>query len=245
MTTKINALQSQLELIDEARIICSEALIKMIEDCIHKFITDTNDAVLLRKDITYRYDNQFIITFEVGFENEETPSGIDFGSDVYFDYDTRKNELSVNHGTIGYFTKKEIYQIKRINLLAHVFKNINKIEEEFNNICNCAVAVEYAKNHKEHINFTVALNDAKDELKKQKIKELEYSIVEGTPVEYNAGKVRYTSDMVFNSRACSWTINRITDKRVKVKSEYGDVKQFDKETFLNLIYEGKLLVKES
>lgn len=245
MTTKILALQSQLELIDEANRVCKETLIGMIEEYIEELITGPNDAILLSKDISYRYDDQFVILFEVGFENKESPREIDFGSNAYFDYDTRKHALSINHGTIGSFTKEESCQIKRINLLAHVFKNIDKIEEELDNICNSYAAVEYAKNHEEHIHVTIALNDAKSEFKQQQLKELEFSIVEGTPVEYNTEKVHYTSDMVFNSRACFWTINRITDKRVKVKSEYGDVKQFDKETFLNLVYEGKLLVKEN
>lgn len=245
MTTKIIALQNQLEFIEEANIVCKETILNMIEQHIKELITGPNDAVLLSKDIDYQYDNQFIIRFEVGFENNDSPSGIDFGSDAYFYYETRKNALSVNHGTIGSFTKDNVYQLKRINLLAHVFKNINKIEEEFNNICNSAVVVEYAKNYEEHINVTVALNDAEHELKKQKIEELKYSTVEGAFVEYNTEKVRFTRDMVFNSKVCSWTIDRITDKRVKVKSEYGDVKQFDKEIFFNLVYEGKLLVKES
>lgn len=245
MNTKIIALQSQLDLIDEANRVCYSTLINMLEEYIVELITCPNDAILLSKDISYRYNNEFVIRFEIGFEDKESPSGVDFGSNTYFDYDTRKHALSINYGTIGPFTKEEVCQIKRINLLTYVFKNIDKIEEELENICNCYAAVEYAKNYQEHIHVTIALSDAESELKQQQIRELEASIKEEQSVEYNTEKVRYSRDMVFNSRACSWKIHRITDKRVKVRSEYGDIKQFDKETFLNLVYEGKLLVKES
>ena len=67
--------------------------------------------------------------FEIGFYNTDE-NRINFGSDLWIDYSSEKNELRINHGTCGYYSKADIYQVRRAKLLAYVWEHISEIESE-------------------------------------------------------------------------------------------------------------------
>ena len=73
------------------------------------------------------YYGHLDIYFEVGFYND-TEKRIDFGSSIDFDYDGSKKELAINYGTCGRFTKANIYQFKRAQVISRIYENIDQIE---------------------------------------------------------------------------------------------------------------------
>lgn len=240
MENKIIALEAQLEMNNE--LIKSEynTLIAKVEDVIKKFITEPYGAVISRRQLRAGIRDAIGIMFEVGFRNE-AENRIDFGSDVWFEYNTKQNELTVNYGTIGNYTKSDIYQVKRVNLVAGVFANIDEIEAALEEVAEIANSSNYRAYLEEEYRIESEISQVKKAIKAQQLKEIEYSLKEGDTLKYS-NSVRWR-DQLFNTEAGAWTIHRICEKTIKVKHPlYGDVKQFPKERIVTLIDQGLLLV---
>ena len=240
MENKIIALEAQLEMNNE--LVKSEyrTLIALVEATIKEYITDPYGAVLTRKQLRTGLWDEIEIMFEVGFHNVEE-NRIDFGSDVWFEYNTKKNELAINYGTIGNYTKSNIYQVKRVNLVAGIFANIAAIESAFAAIAERANSGKYREYLQEEYKIEAEISQAKKTLKAQQLKAIEYSLKEGDAVKYS--KSVRCRDQLFNTNSGAWTIHRICEKTIKVKSPlYGEVRQFPKERIIALISQGYLLV---
>lgn len=240
MENKIIALEAQLEMNNELIKSEYQTLIVKVEDIIKKFITEPYGAVITRKQLRTGLWDEIEIMFEVGFHNDEE-NRIDFGSDVWFEYNTKKNELAVNYGTIGNYTKSNIYQVKRVNLVASVFAHIIEIEAALAEIAEIANSGNYRAYLKEEYKIESEISQIKKTIKAQQLKEIEYSLKEGDTLKYS--KDARWKDQLFNTSSKAWTIHRICEKTIRVKSPiYGEVRQFPKERIVALISQGYLMV---
>lgn len=240
MENKIIALEAQLEM--NNALIKSEyqMLIAQVEEIIKKYITEPYGAVISRKQLRTGLWDEIEILFEVGFHNE-TENRIDFGSDVWFEYNTKKNELAINYGTIGNYTKSNIYQVKRVNLVAGVFAHINEIEAAFAEVAELANSGNYRAYLEEEYKIESEINQIKKAIKAKELQTIENTLQEGDTLKYSK-EVRWR-DQLFNTTVGAWTIHRICEKTIKVKSPlYGEVRQFPKERIVALISQGRLMV---
>lgn len=163
------------------------------------------------------------------------------GSEVWFEYNTKQNELTVNYGTIGNYTKSNIYQVKRVNLVAGVFSHINEIESALAEVAGIANSGNYRAYVEEKYRIESEISQIKKAIKAQQLRKIEYSLKEGDTLKYS-NSVRWR-DQLFNTEAGAWTIHRICEKTIKVKYPlYGEVRQFPKERIVALINQGLLLV---
>lgn len=240
MENKIIALEAQLEMNNELIKNEYKTLIAKVEDVIKKFITEPYGAVISRRQLRTGLWDEIEIMFEVGFHNE-AENRIDFGSDIWFEYNTKKNELAINYGTIGNYTKSNVYQVKRVNLVAGVFAHINEIEAALAEVAEAANSGNYRAYLEEEYKIESEISQIKKAIKAQQLKEIEYSLKEGDTLKYS-NSVRWR-DQLFNTNVGAWTIHRICEKTIKVKSPlYGEVRQFPKERIVALISQGYLLV---
>lgn len=240
MENNLIALEAQLEMNNELIKSEYQILIAQVEDIIKKFITDPYGAVISRRQLGRGLWDEIEIMFEVGFHNN-AENRIDFGSDVWFRYSTKENELAVNYGTIGNYTKSNIYQVKRVNLVAGVFAHINEIEAALANVAEIANSGNYRAYIEEEYKIESEISQIKKTIKAQQLKEIEYSLKEGDTIKYSNSV--HLRDQLFNTNSGAWTIHRICEKTIKVKSPlYGDIKQFPKERIVALISQGYLMV---
>lgn len=240
MENKIIALEAQLEMNNE--LINSEyhSLITKVEDIIKKFITEPHGAIISRRLLRIGFRDTIEIVFEVGFHNE-AENGLDFGSDVFFEYNTEKNELAVQCGTIGNYTKSNIYQIKRVNLIAGVFAHINEIEAAFAEVAEIADSGNYRTYIEEEYKIESEIRQIKKAIKDQQLKEIAYSLKEGDTLKH-IDTIR-RKQQIFDTTNGAWTIYRICEKTIKIKSPIsGEVRQFPKERIVALINQGYLMV---
>ncbi len=242
MTNRRIEVQAQLDMVRELIRVEHAKLLAEVETVVKNLIVEPNGATLIRKRLEFGLHDNVEIWFEVGFHNWEEDR-IDFGSDVWFTFDSNNNELSLNYGTIGSYSKSNMYQVRRVNLVASVFKNIEQIEAALAEIARTANAGPYRKYINEGYKYESELNKIDKEIATQARNELEATLKEGMILTYSDQvNTRY---MLFNTLWGGWVIQKICNKVIKLKSPYGDVRQFDKNRILSLIQQGLVQITEA
>lgn len=241
METKLNGLKAELDLEKEMYHVIYDDLIKELDVILNKWFINPFEATCTRRWFreNFSVDGAVDINFEVGFFNPKE-NRIDFGSDLWFCYRTDKQQLEVNYGTCGAHGKDEIYQVKRIKALAYVWEHIDEIEAELSEYS--AKVTPIVKSHNEKIyEIEHEIRQIEHAIREENKKQLELSLHVGDIVTY-AEDVNW-SNKLFKDHVDTWKIHRICDKTIKVRADHLEAtKQIEKNTFLNLMIDGKLLI---
>lgn len=185
MKTKLVALNAELDLLKEEYKVIYDKMISNLDKIINKYFVEPFDAKCTRR--WFREDfypkRGIDIDFEIGFHNVEEDK-LDFGSDMWFEYCTSKGHLKVNHGTCGYYSKEDVYQVKRIKALAHVWNHIYEIEAELGNYAAevAPIVIDYSDRISD---IEHEINNIEHQIRKQEEAEIEAAICVGTIMYYD------------------------------------------------------------
>ena len=166
----------------------------------------------------------------VSFINEKGEE--DFGSNftLYFYKEGhyaschKHNQIEINMGTIGSYSKEYIYQVERIKLLAKIWDNVEEVEKFFANLSYPLQQVYEEKT----IELRTLKQQAEEEIRQQELSQIEKKLFVGQVVDFGD----YTLE-----------ITKLTPKRIyhKYKNSYGgSYEKYDsKEIFLHRLFYNK------
>lgn len=132
METKLIALRADRDMV---KAVVREEHVKLqneLTEFVQTEIVEPTGAHLSRLSFRNGFYDDIEVTFELGFMNDE--GKVDFGSDCWFEYN--RKGLNINHGTIGSWTKDDVFQIRRIKMLSYVCDILAQLEANFNEILN-------------------------------------------------------------------------------------------------------------
>lgn len=237
MNTKLVELEGKLEFIQTIISTKYKEIMIHVNSIVNE-IAEKHNAVVCGSSFRTGLWDEIEIQFSLGFLND-AENRVDFGSDMSFYYSSRTHELSVNYGTIGSWSKSNIYQIKRIALVADVFCNIEYYEEKFKSVSVLADC-EYRAWLDDKYECIRMIDSIKEEANKKKLEDLEKSLNVGDTIEFDTDKISH-SCMLFAGPA---TITKICDKTIKVRLSCGLTRMFNKKQILGYISKEVLIVKE-
>lgn len=239
METKIIELTSQIEMIKELRRTEYVRLNNKLIEILNNTIVTANDAMILSTNLNI-FEHETYIIFELGFYNKETCK-VDFGSSVSFRYSTNE-ELCVNYGTIGSFTKENTYQVRRAKLIVDVFDKIDVLEHALE-LLVAECDGKYLEYSDEKYRYETELKAVKDQLKEEQKKKIEDTISINDTLVYD--KRTLSSKRLFPTvYSSSWKIVKITPKTVRIETSSGMFKQLSKDELINHISDGLILVNK-
>lgn len=182
---------------EELKVLVEDLKVKAKEEdeINNKIITDklqTYTDTKIRACISYSYYND--ITLEVEFWNYQKNEW-DFGSSFKLYYygvgarDRRDREaIEISTGTIGSYSKREIYQIARIKMLSNLWDDVDNLTEVFDNLKHTMSTI-YREKYE-------ALNDMeyaeKCEAEDKARREIKAKLVPGTEMVYRCRKIKIT-----------------------------------------------------
>lgn len=178
------------------------------------------------------------LSCEVAFVKENGKD--DFGSNfrVYLEkrstYDTYRYEVQMSQGTIGTYTKEDVYQIYRLEFMLNLWKSVDFLQEELIKIINNK---EYQENDK-------AYREIMRELDHLEL-DWDYQVRENIRSSLAIGKKYQT---ISEGLSDCWTITKITPQFVWYDYSFkiGEDERFckdrkiRKEQFVGQIYRGQL-----
>lgn len=236
----IDILNAELDLIEAAQKQNVELLTKDLDNILNHYFVTPVESVVARRFIQHGcWSRDVEFYFEVGFYNPEE-NRIDFGSDTSFEYDSKKRELSVNHGCCGSFTKKNIYQFKRAMLIAEVYKNIDDIENAFQKLAEKCSNLLY-ENDRRSADIEYKVKELELAEREKKRKEVIDSIKVNDTLMYIPDCKCWHSSRLFRTKV---TVTKITPKYVVINDGYNN-KRLDKNFVANHILEGYIEVNET
>lgn len=241
MTNEMIAVQANIDMTKELLKTEKNRLIAKLEDIVNKFIVNPHGAMITQKDIRIGLWSETEIHFNIGFYNE-AEKRVDFASDAWFEYNINKNELLVNYGTIGNYTKSNIYQVKRVKMVADIFEKIHEIEAHLGMLAAEADAGQWRTLTSQLYEYEEQLSQFKTEQRTQQIAEAEYELKEGDVVYYNSD-VRIGNKLFPANDSFKATVIRICEKTVKVKDRNGRTYQVPKDKFCAQIVDALLIVE--
>ena len=130
METKLIALRADRDMV---KAVVREEHVKLLDELtqfVQTEIVEPTGAHLSRLSFRNGFHDDIEVTFELGFLNAEGKE--DFGSDCWFEYN--RKGLNINHGTIGSWTKDNVFQIRRIKMLSYVCDILAQLEVRFKEI---------------------------------------------------------------------------------------------------------------
>lgn len=130
METKLIALRADRDMV---KAVVREEHVKLLNELtqfVQTEIVEPTGAHLSRLTFRNGFHDDIEVTFELGFLNAEGKE--DFGSDCWFEYN--RKGLNINHGTIGSWTKDNVFQIRRIKMLSYVCDILPQLEVKFKEI---------------------------------------------------------------------------------------------------------------
>lgn len=241
MTNEMIAVQANIDMTKELLKTEKNRLIAKLENIVNKFIVNPHGAMITQRDIRMSLYGETEIHFNIGFYNE-SEKRVDFASDVWFEYNIKKNELLVNYGTIGNYTKSNIYQVKRVKMIADIFEKINDIEAHLGMLAAEADAGQWRTLTSQLYEYEERLSQLKKQERAHQIAEAEYELKEGDVVYYNSD-VRIDNKFFPANDLFKATIIRICEKTIKVKDGNGRIYQVPKDKFCAQIVDSLLTVK--
>ena len=140
--TYVQELEADIEMTKEIVNSYKVDIIASVKDIFNRYLANDTDAMITKTDLRLGISNAIELVCEIGFWNDQE-NRIDFGSDVMLDF-TLRDGLRINHGIMGYASKKDIYQMKRYNLFGYFYKNYDMMETELTQVVNNANAWQEA-----------------------------------------------------------------------------------------------------
>lgn len=241
MTNEMIAVQANIDMTKELLKTEKNRLITTLEDIVNKFIVNPHGAMITQRDIRIGLWSETEIHFNIGFYNE-SEKRVDFASDAWFEYNTKKNELLVNYGTVGNYTKSNIYQVKRVKMVADIFEKIHEIEAHLGMLAAEADEGQWRTLTSQLYEYEEQLSQLKKQQRAQQIAEAEYELNEGDVVYYNPD-VRIGNKLFPASAEFKATVIRICEKTIKVKDGSGRTYQVPKDKFCAQIVDALLTVE--
>ena len=243
MTNEMIALQVNIDMTEELLKVEKNRLIAKLEDIVNEMIVKPHGSMITQKDIRIGLWNETEIHFNIGFYNE-AEKRVDFTSEAWFEYNTKKNELLVNYGTIGNYTKSNIYQVKRVKMVADIFEKINEIEADLAALAQEADAGQWRNLTSQLYEYEKQMSQLKKNLRAQQLVAAEYQLKEGDVVYYNSdvssGNKLFPANSTFKA-----TVIRICDKTIKVKDGSGKTYQVFKNKFCEQIVDELITVESN
>lgn len=216
-------------------------LLTKLEDILNELIVEPHGATIIQRDIRMGLWNETEIHFQIGFYNE-ADQRVDFASDAWFEYNTKKNELLVNYGTIGNYTKSNVYQVRRVKMISDIFDNIDTIEATLAAFVQDADNGQWRQLITKKYEYEEELSQLKKEARAQQLVEVEQNLREGDVVYYRPD-VRLITQLFPSWNSAKATITRICQKTIKIKMESGRVYQLPKDKFCAHIADALLVVQ--
>ena len=241
MTNEMIAVQANIDMTKELLKTEKNRLIAKLEDIVNKFIVNPHGAMITQRDIRIGLWSETEIQFNIGFYNE-AEKRVDFASDAWFEYNTKKNELLVNYGTIGNYSKSNIYQVKRVKMIADIFEKIHEIEAHLGMLVKEADEGQWRNLTSQLYEYEEQMSQLKKDLRAQQIAVAEYELKEGDVVYYNPD-VRLGYKLFPANSEFKATVIRICEKTVKVKDRNGRTYQVPKDKFCAQIVDALLIVE--
>ena len=231
METRLVALNAELEMLKEGYAVKYNQFMSKLDEIINKWFVTPYDATCTRRWLrTTHFEGEIEVCFEIGFYNTEE-NRIDFGSDFWLDYSSKKNELRVNYGTCGYHSKADVYQTKRIKLLAHVWDHIDEIESELSCFSeNILPEVSSHLNKTHEIEFEIYR--IQNELKKTRREEADKQLCKHAIIFYPEDSTLACSQKLFGGKML---ITKRTPKFIIANDEYGRECKFRANDIINHI----------
>lgn len=238
MNTQVELLQADLEMTTAAINVEQEKLHNMIEEILMNSIVRAHDARITRKRIQSGFNEEIEIIFEIGFWNSEE-NRIDFGSDMWGEYSTRTNEVSLNYGTCGTYSKQDEYQVRRAMLIADFWSKIEEIEKCFAEVV--AKADVYLSLENKLYDITFKMDKIKEQDRESEIQAIEQQLSIGDILEYDESI--YPRFRLFYAPTDTWCVTKVCDKTIKITCEETKVVRYlNKKHILNLIHSQKIKV---
>ena len=240
MTNEMIAVQANIDMTKELLKTEKNRLIAKLEDIVNKFIVHPHGAMITQRDILTGLWGETEIHFNIGFYNE-SEKRVDFGSNVWFEYNTKENELLVNYGTIGNYTKSNIYQVKRVKMVADIFEKIHEIEAHLGMLVAEADEGQWRTLTSQLYEYEEQMAELKKQQRAQQLAQAEYELKEGDVVYYNPD-VRIGDKLFPANDSFKATVIRICEKTIKVKDGRGKTYQIPKDKFCAQIVDALLTV---
>lgn len=243
MTNEMIALQVNIDMTEELLNVEKNRLIAKLEGIVNELIVKPHGSMITQKDIRMGLWNEIEIQFNIGFYSE-AEKRVDFASDVWFEYNTKKSELLVNYGTIGNYTKSNTYQVKRVKMVADVFEKINEIEADLAALAQEAAQGQWRNLTSQLYEYEKQMSQLKKNLRAQQLVAAEYQLKEGDIVYYNSD-VRIGNKLFPANSSSKATVIRICDKTIKVKDSSGRTYQVFKNKFCEQIVDELIIVESN
>lgn len=230
MENKLIALRAERELIETAYSVKYDDLIKGLDLIIDKYFVKPFNAKCIRRWFREEFypEHGVYINFEIGFHNV-TENRIDFGSDMYFTYESFKQSLETNYGTCGTYSKKDEYQVKRVKTLAYVWDHISDIEAELNKYV-AEITPVVLDNYDKIRDIDNKILSIEREINAQKKTAIAESIQVGKVVFYNESVSLRSSQRYFSGRC---EVVKVTPKFVTLRDNYDRETRVRKDYIVN------------
>ena len=198
MKNKLIALKTDVEFLMESYSVKYDEFMKELDSIISKHMLITPETRCVRRWVRSSHvKGELIFCIEIGFYDSEQGK-IDFGSDLWLDYTTKLNELRLNSGTCGYYTKKDVYQVQRSKVISHIWENISEIENAFR-----CFSEKISPIVQEHLNtmhsIESEIKQIENQLEMKERENIDASVREGVYLNYTTNAIGIK---MFDSRAC-------------------------------------------
>lgn len=220
METKLVALQANRDMI--------KALVqdehKKLTDDLTQFVqtemVEPNGAHLSRLYVRSDFHDELEVTFELGFLNAEGRE--DFGSDCWFEYNNKG--LNINHGTIGCWTKDNVFQIRRIKMLSQVCDILPELEARFKEILDSHKL--YVDKQNELYSIEAEITRTEREMKRQiaakKLEEVDVGTILCYPEGFHPDNRLFCTSR-WNKKNDLWKVVKLSEKTIQVESADGEM----------------------
>lgn len=232
MTHMLTTLNADLELTKAEYSVRYDLMMEELSKIISRCITDRSDAVCTRKWFRSSMNPGHLeICMEFGFHNSEE-NRIDFGSDIWTEFSTETGELKLNYGTCGIYSKQDIYQVKRIQLISYIWANIEHIEQELSKFSSTVTPVVVEFQNKKYA-LEKEIRDIEDKIKSEDLKQIENKLVEGVSLAYADNcSIKHFNRLFYET--CR--VIKITPKFVTVINSHNVESKIRKEQIVSNIY---------
>ena len=240
MENKLNALKAERELVQTAYSVKYDELIKGLDLIIDKYFVKPFNAKCIRRWFREEFhpERSVHINFEIGFHNVNEDR-IDFGSDMYFRYDSFKQSLEVNYGTCGAYSKQDEYQVKRVKTIAYVWDHISDIEAELNNYA-IEITPVVLDNYDKLYDIDHEICSIEQEIQTQKKGDIAESIHVGKVIFYNEQVSLRASQKLFSGEC---EVTKVTPKFVVLKNNFDREFRIKKEQIVSHAFQNYVTIK--
>lgn len=240
LNTKLTALKAERELMQTAYSVKYNQLIKGLDLIVDKYFVKPFNAKCIRRWFREEFypERGVYINFEIGFHNV-TEDRIDFGSDMYFTYDSFKQSLEVNYGTCGAYSKRDEYQVKRVKTIAYVWDHISDIESELNKYA-VEITPVVLDNYDKLYEIDRAISSIEQEINTQKKTEIAESIQVGKVLFYNEQVSLCASQKHFSGKC---EVVKVTPKFVTLIDSYNRETRIKKEYLVSHAFQNYITIE--